>query len=55
MRSHRWTEPILLAILTVAGLICAFFGSNLGDLMLAAPLLAILRHIMRTTRKEELR
>ncbi len=53
---HRWIEPLILAGSTVSGLACALLyngpGEIAGDLMLAAPLLAILRHILHASRKQ---
>jgi hypothetical protein len=48
---RRWAEPLLLAGITVAGLVCTLLCGGLGDalgvLMLAVPLLAVLRRIAR--------
>jgi hypothetical protein len=56
---RRWAEPLLLAGLTVAGLGGALLGDGLvewlGDLTLALPLLATLRHILRAAPKQESR
>jgi hypothetical protein len=55
----RWTEPVVLAIVSIVGLICALLSDGVaelwGDLMLATPLLAAIRHLARVHPKQESR
>lgn len=52
---RRCAEPLLLAVLTVAGLIASLIGNgaaqNLGVAAVALPLLAIFRYVIRSMRQ----
>jgi hypothetical protein len=54
MKIQSWAEPILLAGLTLAGLGLALLGGAMGavfgDLLLAVPPLAVLRHVLGAAR-----